>query len=297
MKTQSPFISVVIPAYNAQQTVDTCLAALSNQTYENYESILVDNGSSDDTVSIASNYEDVIVVHERETEGSYAARNTGVEVTEGEIIAFLDADCNPSVDWLEQGLQRLQTDDADLVGGNVVFTYTDPNDPAEVFDSITNMQIEQNVENRQVAKTANLFVRRKVLQEVGPFPNQLESGGDVYWTEKATQAGYRLSYAPDATVEHPARSFKELRTKQRRVGRGQLQLRDLDGWSWPKRLRVGAWIASGFLPKPPHYLSQELSDANLSVSYSLFVQILFVAWVCRITETVGRIEYVVTEIV
>jgi len=295
-KVQTPDVTVIIPAFNEEYSIGACLSAIQNQTYDNYEVILSDNGSTDETVKIARSFDGVTIVNENETQGSYAARNTAITAASGDVIAFTDADCVPDSRWLENGLKQLTDTDADLVGGNVVFTYADQNDPAQLFDSITNMQIEQNIKNRNVAKTANLFVYKDVLEDIGPFPNHLESGGDVYWTNKATDAGYILSYASDAIVKHPARTFSELLQKQHRVGRGQIQIRNIEGWNWQKRIRVAAWILSGFLPKPPHYLTRDLSRANISVTLFIFIQILLVAWVCRIVEAIGRIEYIVTEV-
>ena len=87
--------SVIIPLYNRQDTIESCIDSVLNQTYKDYEIIIVDDGSTDDSSKIADNYasrfENIKVIH-KENGGLSSARNTGVEIACGEYILFLDSD-------------------------------------------------------------------------------------------------------------------------------------------------------------------------------------------------------------
>jgi GT2 family glycosyltransferase len=141
----------------------------------------------------------------------------------GDILAFTDADCTPHPEWIAAGVDTLERENADLVGGRVVFEFTDEKTAAERFDASVNMRNDESVQEG-VAKTANVFVRGEVTDDIGPFPQHLISGGDVHWTSAATKAGYDLAYGSEAVVTHPSRQLRELLWKQYRVGKGQVQI-------------------------------------------------------------------------
>jgi hypothetical protein len=90
-------VSVVVPFYNAERSVEDCIAALRAQTLAppRYEIIMVDNNSTDGSADLVRKYPDVRLLSE-EKQGSYAARNRGVAAARGAIVAFTDADCRPA---------------------------------------------------------------------------------------------------------------------------------------------------------------------------------------------------------
>ena len=92
-------ISVIIPIYNSGQYLSRCLNSVLNQTFQSMEIILVDDGSKDDSLDICKKYaledERIIVLHQ-ENGGSTKARKFGLEVSQGEYIAFVDSD-----DWID----------------------------------------------------------------------------------------------------------------------------------------------------------------------------------------------------
>lgn len=92
-------ISVIIPALNEEKFIGRCLKAVEKQNFDGrYETIVVDGGSEDRTRDIAEKYSDKVIIDRRK--GVWIARNRGIEESEGEILAFLDADCVPTRNWL-----------------------------------------------------------------------------------------------------------------------------------------------------------------------------------------------------
>jgi glycosyltransferase involved in cell wall biosynthesis len=101
------FCSIVIPALNESEYIEQCLKSLNNQSYprDRYEIIIVDNGSTDNTVEIAKKYADAVFVKNDGNVG--AVRNYGAKKSSGEILICTDADCLVNYDWISTGTQLL----------------------------------------------------------------------------------------------------------------------------------------------------------------------------------------------
>ncbi|OZC37242.1 hypothetical protein B9Q17_03740 [Marinobacter vinifirmus] len=102
MSTEPPLISVIIPTFNCYSTLRSAIESALSQTYKNIEVIVIDDGSSDETPSIISSYINSIIYIKQENRGVAEARNVGVRSSNGEWIAFLDADDI----WDENKLER-----------------------------------------------------------------------------------------------------------------------------------------------------------------------------------------------
>ncbi len=227
-----PFVSVIIPSYNDSDRLGKCLDALESQTYLNscYEVIVVDNGSRESIEHLVKKYSQSKLAQEKRI-GSYAARNKGLTVAKGEIIAFTDSDCIPKSDWIEKGVLNLQKNpDCGLVGGRVDLFFRDSLKPSmvELYELATAFPQKMYIEEQRFSVTANLFTFKSVINTVGPFDDSLKSGGDFEWGNRVYNNGFKLEYANDVCVKHPARySFKELYSKVFRVmgGHDSLTLR------------------------------------------------------------------------
>lgn len=114
----SPLISIIIPAYNCERYVEECLGSLKNQTFKNFEIIIVDDGSTDATREVIEQYASasdlMIKLICQENGGASKARNTGLEHVSGEFVAFIDADDTVSPDYFEMLLSRFD-DSVDIV--------------------------------------------------------------------------------------------------------------------------------------------------------------------------------------
>ena len=165
-----PTVSVVVPVRNSPKRIATCIEALLVQTYpkDRARIVIIDNDSDDDTRSIAERYPVELVV-EKTAHNPYVARNAGVAVATGEIIAFTDANCVPAEDWLTRGVRALLDSGADLAGGRVTFTFSARPTVGEVVDAMTNVDVEASIANHRACMTGNLFVRRAVFDEIGVF--------------------------------------------------------------------------------------------------------------------------------
>lgn len=217
-----PFVTVIIPVFNGAKQLACCLDALRLQTYasDRFEALVVDNGSTDDSVEVALNYSFVKVVKELKP-GSYAARNTGILHARGEILAFTDADCIPTNNWLETAVARLNENEKIIIVGNIsIFANSNPSS-VELYDMAVSFPQKNYVEKWKFGATANLIAHRKTFDQVGNFDGELKSCGDVQWGQRASEAGFDLVYADDVVVRHPARrTIDSLMSKVRRIAGG-----------------------------------------------------------------------------
>ncbi|MDD5069986.1 MAG: glycosyltransferase [Candidatus Omnitrophica bacterium] len=110
-----PKISVIIPAYNASQYIEKCLLSLKKQIFRDFETIVVDDCSSDETFNIASKYAQVVRLNKNSGEG--AARNAGAKAASGEILVFSDADVVFPQTWLLKISERFKDPAIKCVGG------------------------------------------------------------------------------------------------------------------------------------------------------------------------------------
>lgn len=232
-----PFVSIIVPVWNSAVRLDGCLRALEGQTYPGhlYEIIVIDNASAEAVEHVVAPYAHARVVHEG-TPGSYAARNRGLTHARGEIIGFTDADCIPAFDWIEKGVAHLTRGDCcSVVAGRIEIFPRSPEQPnaVEQYEVLVALAQREFVRKYKFGATANLFALREVFAQAGPFLAEVKSGGDLEWGRRIACYGYRLDYADDIRVLHPARaSLSQLYAKIVRVTGGLHDLKRLKGRSY-----------------------------------------------------------------
>jgi len=221
-------VSIIVPTYNAEKNIVHLIESFLKLNYpkELFEIIMVDNGSDDRTKEIIRKYPIVTLLEEKSMQSSYAARNKGIQHAKNEILAFTDSDCISDAQWIKNALLCLNHEKADLLAGNVIFKKTSNLNIFEIYDSHMYLQQEYNV-SVGASTTANLLVKKNIFNSLGLFSN-VQSGGDVEWTKKAVDKGFKLIYCENAKIFHPARkSFKETIKKE---------LRLCENWSIPSNL-------------------------------------------------------------
>ncbi|RSJ81409.1 glycosyltransferase family 2 protein [Streptococcus cristatus] len=115
-----PAISVIIPVYNAQDGIKRCLDSLLNQSFKNFEIILLNDGSKDNSLNILKEYElkySFVRVIDKQNEGVAVTRNKGILLAEGEYIMFMDNDDFVDSDYIETFYQAIHEKNLDLVIG------------------------------------------------------------------------------------------------------------------------------------------------------------------------------------
>jgi GT2 family glycosyltransferase len=197
--------SVIVPAYNAAATLGACLAALDAQTLarEQFEVIVVDDGSTDATAQIALDHGARLV--RQPNQGQAAARNHGVAEAQGEIVAFTDADCAPAPEWLAELVSAFA--DPSIVGSKGVYR-TRQRSLAARFAQI---EYEERYEGMARARfidfvdTYSAAYRRSVFVENGGFDTSFpgdSSGEDQEFSFRLSERGYTMLFVAGAAVYH-----------------------------------------------------------------------------------------------
>lgn len=226
MNSNQEFVSVIIPVYNDAERLEKCLAALEKQTYPQdlYEVIVVDNASTKSIVEIINKYQQASATYEAQP-GSYAARNRGISLAKGEILAFTDSDCIPAPDWIKKGVLALQNSpDCGIIGGRIELFFRDPSQltAVELYEDLTAFPQKRHIERSNFTPTANLFTYKMLFEEVGNFNHKLKSNGDREWCQNVHRLGYGIKYAETVIVSHPARySFKQIYRRYLRMAGGR----------------------------------------------------------------------------
>jgi len=196
-----PPVSVVISARNAEATLARALTCLSAQeTGFDYEVVVVDNASTDDTAAIAEATGPPVRPIRLGGDGAtpVASRNLGVAQSRGRLLAFTDADCYPTAGWLAAGVAALG--EADLVQGRVL------PDPAAVMGPFDRSLFVTR--DAGLWETANLFMTRELFDRAGGFedwlvlPDGRPMGEDVWLGWRAKRLGARSAFCAGALTHH-----------------------------------------------------------------------------------------------
>ena len=201
-------ISVVIPTHNAARTIASQLDALASQTFDgDWEVIVVDDGSTDQTLDSVDLFRDQLPLRTVSTgrnRGINHARNTGIDLGQGDRIAICDADdvCAPG--WLaalNHGLGRF-----DIVGGELDESLL--NSPAVISwrPARPRGRLPVALGHLPYAVGANMGMRREVWVRLGGFDESTRRGGaEIDFSWRALEAGYELGYLPDAIIHYRLR--------------------------------------------------------------------------------------------
>lgn len=225
---QLPLVGVVIPVYNDWAGLQLCLQALTRQTYPQalVRVRVVDNGSHDWPQDPCFPLPVEVIRHAEP--GSYGARNQAALRWCVDVLAFTDADCQPDPQWIAAGVKalRLGEEPTRVVAGRIALEAQRPDHPSagEQLDQILGFDQERTVRRAGFGVTANLFVPGALFERLAGFAARTHSGGDRDFCQRAQAAGARLVFQAESLVRHPARSWRELVLKQRRIVGGRLSL-------------------------------------------------------------------------
>jgi glycosyltransferase involved in cell wall biosynthesis len=218
-----PRVSVVVCAYNAERTMETCLASLQVLNYPDYEVVVVNDGSRDSTLEIAERFAYCRIISQ-ENKGLSVARNVGAEAATGEIVAYTDSDCVADPDWLTYLVGKMVDGNLAACGGP---NFPPPEDslvPAAVAVSPggpTHVLISDEVAEHIAG--CNMAFRREALLELGGFdPLYRAAGDDVDICWRFQDAGYTIGFSAAAMVWHFRRNtVKAYLNQQRGYGKAE----------------------------------------------------------------------------
>jgi glycosyltransferase involved in cell wall biosynthesis len=207
-------LSVIVSAYNAEATLPGLFDSLLNQTFKDYELIIVDDGSTDSTSKIAKSY-NCNLIELPKNHGPAYCRNMGAQNAGGDILVFTDSDCRADANWLESIQAHFSQNDTDTIMGRLILLPSTflgdsisalgfPAGGAIGFDKI--WKVDKNGFTHSLS-SCNCAIRKDVFEEAGRFDDTFPypGGEDSLLAYNLISLNYRIKYCPDVVVYHEAR--------------------------------------------------------------------------------------------
>jgi glycosyltransferase involved in cell wall biosynthesis len=189
-------VSVVMCVRNVEKYIDNCLKSIINQSFNDFEIIIIDDMSDDKTNNIIEKLNDKRIKCFRNEKwlGISPSRNKGVKLATGEYLFFTDGDCVVSKNWIETGLKYFE--DADIVGveGKIIYVSKD-------YKPTFSDGVQEN-RNGGNFMTGNIAYRKKIIEMVGGFDESLTYLEDRDLGLKIIKHG-KICFASDMVVIHP----------------------------------------------------------------------------------------------
>lgn len=168
--------SVIVIAYNEESYIGECINSLLRQSIKDFELIIVDDCSTDETANIIKSFKDnrIVYVKNIKNYGYSTARNIGINKSKERYIFFIDADCRATKNWLKNGLSVLEEKKVDIITG------------VTLPESSNHCNIRIRTINFRAGMTCNIGFRKSVLKEAGGFNERYNAG------QEDTELSYRL---------------------------------------------------------------------------------------------------------
>ena len=212
MNLENPNISVVICAWNAAHCINGILDSLKEQTFTDFEIVVANDGSTDNTAEIARSYGARVI--NMEHQGLSAARNVGINNSKAKIVAIIDADCYASPNWLEEIYKEINVNDETVITGNTQI-------PKSTFlgDCISSLgypggghlgfenmwPVDENGYTIHLAG-GNCAFDKEIIQKIGAFNEKLTiTADDVFLGMKIRKNGIKIKYNCKMIMYHKPR--------------------------------------------------------------------------------------------
>jgi GT2 family glycosyltransferase len=209
-------VSIVIPNYNGVKYLKICLDSLSKQTFKDFETIIVDNNSIDESLKfIKLNYPDIKLIELKENYGFSKAVNEGIKISETDYVVLLNNDTEATVDWLENLVNCIECDDMAFSCCSKMLQYIDREKIDDAGDEYNilgwaykrgdNFTIDKFTENAEVFSSCAgaAIYRRNILKKIGYFDeNFFAYMEDVDISYRAKVYGYKNLYCHSAEIFH-----------------------------------------------------------------------------------------------
>ena len=211
-------VSIIIVSWNSEKFLKECIASLENQTYQNFEIILVDNASTDNSVNIVkTNFPKVKLVENKKNLGFAEGNNIGIKNSKGDLIELVNPDVITEKEWLQHLVKKIQSSNSiggvtgkmyymgNKFGKNAVFCTWSKVDPYTAMPfNFTNDEPTAKVD---YLSGAAMLVKKEVIDKIGFLdPGYFLYFEETDWCARMIRAGYDLVYVPEAIVWHEVSS-------------------------------------------------------------------------------------------
>jgi glycosyltransferase involved in cell wall biosynthesis len=184
---EHPLISIIIPIYNGEKYLRECIDSIVSQTWENWELLLIDDGSTDSSAAICDEYakndKRIIAVH-KQNGGQASARNNGIAMAKGDYVTFVDADDWLEADTYEKMMAVIQSNSAEVVICGYIEEYStrkkEVNNDGELKCFEAHEALKMLLEGKIGSYLWSMLFRRNVIQEFMPDLNPYEDHATIF---------------------------------------------------------------------------------------------------------------------
>jgi glycosyltransferase involved in cell wall biosynthesis len=198
-----PLLSVVIPVKNGRRTIGRCLAAALASRFDDFEVVVADDGSTDDTAAIVAGFPQVRLLR-LPHRGAAGARNAGAAAATGEILFFIDADCLLEPDAVANAARAMQGADEKLVvGGTYTLAAPDENFFGRFQSAFIHHSETKYPDRPDYIASHALVIRKRTFEATGGFPERfMPIIEDVEYAHRLRRTGHRLVMDASILVQH-----------------------------------------------------------------------------------------------
>lgn len=208
-----PLVSIIIPTYNDNTTIERCITSMIRQSWERVEVLVADDGSTDGTwetlQKLQLEYSNVRAFRLPQRRGAAAARNQCFREAQGDILALIDGDMWAPPEWLPTLIAPLLSDEADVTGGPDLVPPSAPLVSRCIGYSMDSLLTNAGLRRGDsklvtyLPGTGNMAIKRDFLELSGGFDEQFhDTGEDKEWLHRVREAGARCLYLPQALAWH-----------------------------------------------------------------------------------------------
>ena len=207
-------ISIIVPAYNRAQEINEFLNSFTEQTVQDFEIVVVDDGSEDNLQEVVENYKDKLYLryYYQKNQGPGAARNKGMQEANGDYFVFIDSDCTVPPDYVANLLHHIKNEDFDAFGGPDSYREDFPALLKAINYSMTSFigtGGTRGTAGKSVGKyyprSFNMGIKREVYETIGGM-NELRHGQDMDFSSRIYKAGFKVKFFSDIVVFHKRRT-------------------------------------------------------------------------------------------
>jgi len=276
-------VSVIVPCYNSEKTIGKTLDSLKKQTFKDFELVVVDDASTDNSLKVIGNY-DAKVISLKKNRGVSFARNRAAEAASGSLLLFIDADCQAEANWVEALVSGLREEGIGSVVGNLSI-------PSSTFFAnavaqlgfpgggnagFENMWPVSNQGFTNHIASGNFGIKRQVFEKLGGFEESLRRIQDTYLSLLLSKNKVKIKYCPDAVIFHqPVASFKDFVLQQLKRGKGNYHFKKKVG-------SINSFISQRL------WSSKNILKKNLRTRY--FLPVFFLLGLSFFLQQVGYLQ-------
>jgi glycosyltransferase involved in cell wall biosynthesis len=202
-KVENLTVSVIVPAYNCEKTIAETVHGLLKQNYPIKEIIIVDDGSTDNTLDVIRSFSQLTFVHQKNA-GPASARNRGARLADSNIIFFTDSDCIPHEDWVEKSVHHFKNNSIAAVAGSYGIANHGELLARCIQKEISFRHIHLMPEHIKCFGSYNVAIRRDIFNQLGGFNENYRraSGEDNDLSYKILKQGHIIFFEKESLVDH-----------------------------------------------------------------------------------------------